>query len=720
MQLAQHAVELSTGMAPQDYKPMMQNRADGTQSPQPAHQNMPFQHEQQMMGGDMNHGNVDHNQSDFGTPNDGQAPRKRSKVSRACDECRRKKIRCDATSEGPNASCTSCKRMATVCQFSRVPMKRGPSKGYIKELADRLNHLEGAIQNSHGGEPIQYPQPNADLSRRQSQDFSPPPTLDGTPSIGRKRGYSSVAQEFGTPGYAQQTPQRQSGQWSQMDMPRHTPQQFTHAAPEPYRAIFSPNGLAPQAQFPVGRPANMSLDGNFNLDGLNLNDRLDIDDAVVEEYFRTIHATFPVLPWKDNFYERMSKCPAPVANAVLLSIIAAVNSFNGNYNSNDQRKANNYIVLCMSDEFGLSKQFPDSRLMLLSALALMAIDAGQRSNNAVSQASYLGQALAVAKDLRLYSYQEGTRPEENSDDYLGRRLWVSLYILDRCYSAGWSTPPFIPDTSFVLFKDDEETLSSQVYEGARISATYGHYANFLTSRPSNPDTSSFLASVVSTRLNDLRLDFSALPNHSSETLPFTYLFFWHARLLLSRISPLPPTEILTLSRQIIDVTPSTLSPLCRDFVVLAVVSVMELLESEVPGVKEQAEQILQLWLSIQPRLISPGSWDVGLRELVIKRGGANNSPSQTHAAPQAPMGQAQAQNQAQNQGGSAAALTASQGLQHLADLATAGDAGREQDLKSELTAAVAGGQAVAWDKEKLTKYGFLTILSDDRQKVMRN
>ncbi|KAI5778083.1 hypothetical protein EDC01DRAFT_675391 [Geopyxis carbonaria] len=60
---------------------------------------------------------------------DPTAPRKRSKVSRACDECRRKKIRCDATSESGIEQCSSCKRVGSKCSFSRVPMKRGPSKG---------------------------------------------------------------------------------------------------------------------------------------------------------------------------------------------------------------------------------------------------------------------------------------------------------------------------------------------------------------------------------------------------------------------------------------------------------------------------------------------------------------------------------------------------------------------------------------------------------------
>lgn len=57
--------------------------------------------------------------------------RKKSKASRACDECRRKKIRCDAKSELGDEQCTNCKRVNSTCQFSRVPMKRGPSKGYV-------------------------------------------------------------------------------------------------------------------------------------------------------------------------------------------------------------------------------------------------------------------------------------------------------------------------------------------------------------------------------------------------------------------------------------------------------------------------------------------------------------------------------------------------------------------------------------------------------------
>lgn len=70
--------------------------------------------------------------------------RKRSKVSRACDACRRKKVRCDgefsSSSNVVTKKCTNCTKNTETCTFSRVPLKRGPSKGYIRDLEEKLEH----------------------------------------------------------------------------------------------------------------------------------------------------------------------------------------------------------------------------------------------------------------------------------------------------------------------------------------------------------------------------------------------------------------------------------------------------------------------------------------------------------------------------------------------------------------------------------------------------
>lgn len=72
-------------------------------------------------------------------------PRKRSKVSRACDLCRRKKVRCDAEYltllEKVTKVCKNCVKNDETCLFLRIPLKRGPSKNYIKDLEKKLESL---------------------------------------------------------------------------------------------------------------------------------------------------------------------------------------------------------------------------------------------------------------------------------------------------------------------------------------------------------------------------------------------------------------------------------------------------------------------------------------------------------------------------------------------------------------------------------------------------
>ena len=107
--------------------------------------------------------------------------RKKNKVSRACDECRRRKIRCDATLEAPDEACTTCKKSGAPCRFNRPPLKRGPNKGYITQLTDRVSTLEHQLgPQAVVGSP-QYPQ-------GERPEFPSPSLLDKP----RKRKRSGV------------------------------------------------------------------------------------------------------------------------------------------------------------------------------------------------------------------------------------------------------------------------------------------------------------------------------------------------------------------------------------------------------------------------------------------------------------------------------------------------------------------------------------------------
>ncbi|KAF8470584.1 fungal-specific transcription factor domain-containing protein [Kalaharituber pfeilii] len=76
---------------------------------------------------------------------DGQDP-KRRRIARACDMCRKKKIKCD----GKLPSCTHCANYNTECVFTLVEKKRNPPKGakYIEGLENRLGRMESLLKLS--------------------------------------------------------------------------------------------------------------------------------------------------------------------------------------------------------------------------------------------------------------------------------------------------------------------------------------------------------------------------------------------------------------------------------------------------------------------------------------------------------------------------------------------------------------------------------------------
>ncbi|KAK9237384.1 fungal-specific transcription factor domain-containing protein [Lipomyces kononenkoae] len=75
----------------------------------------------------------------------GDSDLKRRRIARACDCCRKKKIKCD----GRMPSCTNCINYKTKCVFTYTEKKRNPAKGlkYIESLESRLEKMEGLIRS---------------------------------------------------------------------------------------------------------------------------------------------------------------------------------------------------------------------------------------------------------------------------------------------------------------------------------------------------------------------------------------------------------------------------------------------------------------------------------------------------------------------------------------------------------------------------------------------
>ncbi|KDQ54162.1 hypothetical protein JAAARDRAFT_38766 [Jaapia argillacea MUCL 33604] len=79
--------------------------------------------------------------SGSGTRKDEKQVRRRS--SKACDQCRKSKCKCERTAS--NEPCKNCVLLGTACTFLGPSRKRGPPKGYIDAIEARLHQTEALI-----------------------------------------------------------------------------------------------------------------------------------------------------------------------------------------------------------------------------------------------------------------------------------------------------------------------------------------------------------------------------------------------------------------------------------------------------------------------------------------------------------------------------------------------------------------------------------------------
>ncbi|KAH8816177.1 hypothetical protein F5884DRAFT_212493 [Xylogone sp. PMI_703] len=681
----QLAAQLSRGLAPVMGAGQVAVMTEG-QDPR-SQVNVHHQYEQDPQGHPVhqqgNHGPMDQMGNQYGTPDGSMAPRKRSKVSRACDECRRKKIRCDATGEPGDEQCSSCKRVGTRCQFSRVPMKRGPSKGYIKELADRLNTLEGAMQA--GELPSYLAHHDSPTQRRTSEEFTPPPNVDGTQ---RKRTYSSISNEYGTP----YQPQRSSG-WGLQDSQRQHPPSFatpqTGGSGQMFREPnYSPNGLQPTPTWrnqPEHRPS-AQFEGAAALEQSTIEHGPEWDDGIVEQYYNIIHPTYPLLPQSGaRLSAKLSSCSNALRFAFLEALHAAVRSFPSvSVPPSDPQMVKKAMQFILAAQYESStSRSASTNLIYLQAMMLLAIEADNSAaalhgESSSSRSVLLGAAVGLAYSIKLHLHKQPDKLSENdpdSDEKLSRRVWWSLVIMDRWHAASTGTPLLIPDSSVVTYPEDQNILGDAIYNIARMSIVLGHISTVTITPTDLPTLAIPPAPIVGTLMRgELERCRESLPQtlFPPSKCPVLHLCYWSIRILLElRLPDSEPYELsgpaMNLITQLAHNT-TTISPLNYHATALAALTLLELTGFETT--REEAEGSLN---TILDGRIAPSSWDSAIRDYIIKK----RQPGSSGGASGVAAG-TQPSNAQQN-----LTTSASQGLQRLADLATATEEGRVESTASE-------------------------------------
>ncbi|KAF4979564.1 hypothetical protein FZEAL_4268 [Fusarium zealandicum] len=533
-------------------------------------------------------------------------PRKRSKVSRACDECRRKKIKCDAQSDTGDAPCSSCARSSIRCLFSRVPQKRGPSKGYIKELADRIHSIENKLETEGALSQDDIDRLFVPERPRQSQGED----------TNRKRPFSSIS----TNDFA--TPSRQA--WGSEHRIQPSPGGSDGYAP------YSTGSLAPQpsAIKPDETPSKPPV-AAMDITMPDTSEVPDIDEGMLHSYLSIVQPVYPILPsTKSRLQSLLAQCPPSVQTAFTNALPAVASS------GGDTKLASSLLNEWESDE---APHTQVTNIVHAQALLLLIIDADWRSSPTLP--FLLARAVALANSMKLWRYTPmDSASEQDSDDQLCVRIWWSLILMDRWYAAGTGKPAQIPDSSVVAPPGLENMLGEVCFYLVRLSKLLNRVSHVVsTLQPGASTTEEPMAGILTDYIENYRED---LPAHiEPASHPMVHLAYWHCKLLVTLLMPgATPAETMWPTKELINLLFSNdhlRSPLVNHFASLISMSLAKL--SKLDSSREEATQLIKDIVD-KPAEI----WD-GIRDKLTDQMRPTSSVE----------------------------ATASQGLQHLADLATA-------------------------------------------------
>lgn len=590
-------------------------------------------------------------------------PRKRSKVSRACDECRRKKVKCDAVSETGEEACSNCRRSNVRCLFSRVPQKRGPSKGYIKELADRIHSIEGKLGGQTVAEALA-----GELATLPRRDLAEAYATSAQADESRKRPFSHISSEnFSTP-----SPSRQPT-WPAEPRPAFSQQ-----------ASYSANGLGLKPILPresssltPSRPPNMDLSLDVGVDvgadvgvGVGVDVGVDvvpevsntsqpqtstvlleIGDEAYHAYLGIVHHVLPFLPSsKETLNAHLAQCTPPLRNAFVEALNSAMSSFAVRHVHGSLANANR-LLADFEAEGGKRSRFSD--LIHLQCLILMIINTDncgpaslRGEHEGPAKPTLLGRAAGVAYAMNVpqEAVTLGEVDNPQSEQCIRVRAWWTLVVLDRWNALSTATPLIISGDTVVLPHNLKPIVGEANYRFTLLAYIMGHWVPASVLAPSNstPGAGARAAATFHLNMEMWRAHFPG--DIPSDVEPVLHLAYWHCRLLAFLFMPSSLlTDVSWAVRESVSLLTThsqMISPLNHHFTSLVTLCLIELAKLEAS--RDEANQLLNRLLEAN---IAPSNWDEQIRVKI--REALRPSTS------------------------SAAEATASRSLQHLADLATA-------------------------------------------------
>ncbi|KAG5921688.1 hypothetical protein E4U42_005766 [Claviceps africana] len=563
-------------------------------------------------------------------------PRKRSKVSRACDQCRRKKIKCDAQSDTGESPCSSCARANTPCLFSRVPQKRGPSKGYIKELADRIHSIENKLESD--GNISQDDIEKLFVTDRSRHSI-------GVEDASRKRPFSSIStRELAANMTIRQAP------WGSEPRSSHA----ILAAEDSLGHEYGNASLAPPAT-PITAdevPPRQAAD-HPNVGMEDAHEVLDIDEEAYQHFLVSVQPVYPILPYEKSKLQSLLSAASPAVRTAFAHTLPHV----GQTCIGDTKLASSILHEWENSDAPRSRA---TDIVHAQTLLMLIIDADWRASSTLP--FLLARGVALANTMKLWKPSTvDVGSDHDADEQICVRIWWSLVLMDRWHAAGTGHPPQVPERSTVIPSGLENQVGEVCFYLVRLSKLLNRISFVISTLQAGATAADHpMAAILTDYIENYRED---LPAHvDAAAYPMIHLAYWHCRLLVTLLTPgITPKEIMWPTKELahlLSVSAEMKSPLINHFVSLATMALGELIKADVT--REEIADIIRDVVG-KP---SGGHWDSVREKLTETLRTTTGSV-----------------------GGVGPDTAASQGLQHLADLATAHEGGAADEAPLGTTLA---------------------------------
>ncbi|KAG7007639.1 hypothetical protein G7Y79_00009g027480 [Physcia stellaris] len=400
-----------------------------------------------------------------------------------------------------------------MCEFSREPQKRGPSKGYIKELAERVGALESD---------------RVQIAQSPSAHF---PAL------------SPVTQSHGLPISYSGTP------------PRYGSNKRTHSMSED---LQNSPALQAQLQASVNLPTKPgpgpSVQRPITTEGDRVSYPVEEMETALNVYYTKTHPFLPFLPHsKDRLLSALAKVSSPVHEAFNAALI--LYAFPARFGtlpssrSESLKDPSSSLTQAVKDLLHdhHATQTQTEKLVALQAVLLMIFADEVHHPREIGNRGWYGQAFVAStfmfQNLRsVRKHGVGLMDDLDAHHLLLRRAFLSLVAMERWNAAGTSAQTIIPEDLTYLVAADKVLLGDLGYSALNASFVLGHVTDIVQDPTNSPDNKLWRATCAE---KDRVVQFLELEKAANNAFLPSFVDLYFHQQVPSRLTDLcPPTRTL--------------------------------------------------------------------------------------------------------------------------------------------------------------------------------